>query len=371
MVEAIKKQADSLIHGPMGIVMHDPILELAQRLPSVMPQGMESFFFGNSGTEAVEGAVKLAKYVTGRPVVLGFLGGFHGRTYFSATLTASNSAYRRGCEPLVGAVYHAPFAYCYRCPVGRERSDCSVECLSGLERIFDHLAPPDQVAAMLVEPIQGEGGFVVPPPAFLQGLRRICDEHGILLIFDEIQVGFGRTGHMFAADAFDVRPDIMCIAKAMASGMPLSATVASREIMSKWAPGTHGTTFGGNPLSAAAGMATLDILTEPGFLEAARARGERLGDGLKELAGLFPDIITDVRGLGLIYGVEFADLETKKPRSDLAAAFARGCLERGLLLYPAGRWGQVVRLMPPLVATVEEMDEALDIVRVSLEDLQR
>lgn len=366
VVAAITAQAQQLIHGPMGIVMHDPILELARRLPAILPGEIDSFFFGSSGTEAVEGAVKLARNASGRHAIIGFLGGFHGRTYISTTMTTSNSRYRTGYEPLVGGVYHAPYAYCYRCPMGRTRDNCSIECLDGVQRIFDHLVEPDQVAAMLVEPIQGEGGFVPPPKEFLAGLRSICDQHGILLILDEIQVGFGRTGHMFAADAYGVRPDIMCLAKSIASGMPLGATAAPNSLMRGWGAASHGTTFGGNPVAAAAGLATLEVMTEPGFITGARARGERLGQGLRQLAAGREDIVGDLRGMGSIYGMEFADPGTKQPRGDLAGRFFRGALERGLLLYPAGRWGQVVRFMPPLTASESEIDEGLSIIEAAL-----
>jgi len=323
------------------------------------------FFFGNSGSEAVEGALKLARYVTGRPGIISFEGSFHGRTYGAATVTSVKSKYRSHYEPFVPGVYFAPFAYPYRCPAGDADENVVQWSLDGIQKIFDRFIPPDQVAAILVEPIQGEGGYVVPPAGFLPALRRVCDEHGILLILDEVQTGFGRTGQMFAAQAFNVQPDIMAIAKGIANGFPMSATVASHSLMSQWSPGAHGTTFGGNPIACAAALAVLDVIREENLLENCRTMGARLLEGFRSLKNRYP-FIGDVRGLGLMVAMELVEPGTKTPDGARAMAVLDGCLQRGLLGYMAGLKGQVIRLIPPLNVTEAQVEEALGIIDQSL-----
>jgi 4-aminobutyrate aminotransferase len=331
-----------------------------------MPDGMDMFFFGNSGAEAVEGALKLARYVTRRPGIIAFEGGFHGRTYGCASVTTSKAKYRLHYEPFVPGVYFAPYPYAFRCPLGESEEAALEWSLGGLRRIFERLILPEEVAAILVEPVQGEGGYIVPPAGFLPALREICDEHGILLILDEVQTGFGRTGQMFAAQVFGVRPDIMAIAKGIANGFPLSATVASRELMSRWLPGSHGTTYGGNPIACAAALAVLDVIQEENLLENCRKMGARLLAGFKRLQEKYA-IAGEARGLGLMLALELiVPGQGKQPNGEAAMQVLNGCLERGLLAYMAGLHGQVVRFIPPLTVTQDQADEALQILDDSL-----
>ncbi|MGW8251891.1 MAG: aspartate aminotransferase family protein [Anaerolineales bacterium] len=371
VLAAARAQMQKFSHSAVGITLHEPLLQLTQALSEVMPTGMEMFFFGNSGAEAVEGALKLARYVTGRPGIIAFEGGFHGRTYGAASVTSVKSKYRNHYEPFVPGVYFAPYAYPYRCPWGEDDESTIAWSVAGIQTLFDRLIPPSQVAAMLVEPVQGEGGYVVPPAGFLTVLRRICDEHNILLILDEVQTGFGRTGEMFAAQVFDVRPDIMAIAKGIANGFPLSATVASRELMSQWLPGAHGTTYGGNPIACAAALATLEVIHQESLLENCRIMGDRLLKGLQQFKNSYP-FIGEVRGLGLMLAMEMVVPELDKiPNPEAATALLNKCLERGLIGYMAGLHGQVVRLIPPLNVTEQQVDEALHIIADSLAEYHR
>jgi len=360
VVKAAKEQIDRLIHGPVGVVMYEPILRLAHELRPALPGGLDAFFFGNSGAEAVEGALKLARYVTERPGIICFYGGFHGRTYGAVSVTTSRAKYRAHYEPLVGAIHPLPFAYCFRCPYGQRRGHCAMECLAAVRLLFDHVIAPAEVAAILVEPIQGEGGYIVPPVEFLRGLRAICDEHGIMLIFDEVQTGFGRTGSMFAAQTFGVDPDVMAIAKGIASGFPLSATVARREVMARWTAGAHGTTFGGNPVSCAAALATLRVFQREGLAEKSRTLGEHAMKRLQAELGGRP-AVGEVRGRGLMIGVEFVDPQTGAPDPAAVKRILKQCLDDGLILYPCGTHGQAIRFIPPLVVTRAELDLGLDI----------
>lgn len=366
VLAAAREQMEKFSHSAVGVTLHEPLLRLTEALEEVMPPGMNMFFFGNSGAEAIEGALKLARYVTRRPGIIAFEGSFHGRTYGAASVTSIKSKYRLHYEPFVPGVYFAPYAYPYRCPFGEDDETVVEWSINGLQRLFDRFVPPSEVAAILVEPVQGEGGYIVPPAEFLRSLRRICDEHDILLVFDEVQCGFGRTGEMFAAQVFDVQPDIMAIAKGIANGFPLSATVASRELMSQWLPGSHGTTFGGNPIACAAALATLDIIREENLLENCRKMGVRLLDGFRALQKKYP-IIGDVRGLGLMVAMEMIVAgQGKTPNGEAAFAVLNNCLEHGLIGYMAGLHGQVVRFMPPLTVTEEQVDEALSILGESL-----
>jgi 4-aminobutyrate aminotransferase len=327
------------------------------------------FFFGNSGAEAVEGAIKLARYVTQRPVIIAFEGSFHGRTYGAASVTSVKSKYRLHYEPFVPGVYFADYAYPYRCPVGVDDETVIDWSMTSLQKIFDHFAQPSEISAILVEPIQGEGGYIVPPVGWLQILRRICDEHGILLIFDEVQSGFGRTGKMFACDNFDVKPDIMAIAKGIANGFPLSATVASRDLMAKWHAGSHGTTYGGNPIACAAALATLQVLEEENLVENAQKMGDIFLNGLKTLQGKYP-IIGESRGMGLMLAMEMiVPGEGKIPNPRAVVDVLDECLERDLLGYMAGLHGHVIRFMPPLTVSEEEVNTALSIIEDSLKSL--
>ena len=331
VVKAVQDQAARLIHYSADFYI--PLYaETCAELARIAPMKEKCrVFLGNSGTEAVEGAVKLARFVTRRQNVVAFLGAFHGRTYGSVSLTASKAKYHAGFGPMLPGVYHAPFGH--------------VADLKWFDEVlFTHLVPADEVAAIIIEPIQGEGGYVVPEDGFIQGLRRICDENGIMLISDEVQAGAGRTGKMWAIQNWDVEPDIVATAKGIASGMPLGAFIARDSLMTQWGPGAHGTTYGGNPLACAAALETIKLL-EGGLMVNARARGEQLLTGLRAVQARHPAIVKDVRGIGLMIGVEFASHE-------LAAAAEWACFQRGLLVLEAGM--TVVRIAPPLVLTADE-----------------
>ena len=322
------------------------------------------FFFGNSGSEAVEGSLKMARYVTGRPGIIAFTGSFHGRTYGAVSVTSVKSKYRSHYEPLVPGIYFADYANPFRCLVGSTPQDAVDWALGSVEKIFNHYIPAEQVAAILVEPIQGEGGYIVPPPGFLEGLRRICDEHGILLIFDEVQSGFGRTGQMFAAQTLGVRPDVMSVAKGIANGFPLGATVSSRELMGRWSAGSHGTTFGGNPVACAAAVAVQQVFAEENILENTRRMGEIFINGLREIQKKH-EFIGDVRGKGLMVAMEIVKPDKDKtPDGDKAFAILNQALERDLLGYMAGRTGNVIRFIPPLIVNEDEIHQALEILEV-------
>ncbi len=366
VLAAAQKQMNEMIHSAVGVTIHKTLLELCEALPKVLPTGLDMFFFGNSGAEAVEGAIKLARYVTNRPGIIAFEGGFHGRTYGAASVTTVKSKYRNHYEPLVPGIYFAPYPYPYRCPFGSTPEATMEWTLQGIQRLFQHQIPPQQVAAFLVEPVQGEGGYVVPPVEFLPALRKICDEYGILLIVDEVQTGFGRTGEMFASQLVGVTPDIISIAKGIASGFPLGATVANHELMSKWLAGAHGTTFGGNPIACAAALATLDVIREENLLENCRQMGKRFMTGLLNIQKKYPQI-GDVRGVGLMLALEFVHPNSNKtPYPELTMNLLNSMLEQGLVAYMAGTYGQVVRFIPPLIVTAEQVDEALGIVDASL-----
>ena len=339
VVAAIKEQAAELIHFSAADFYLPIYPEVCRRLAETAPiDGMARAYLGNSGAEVVEAAIKLARHATKRPYVVAFLGAFHGRTYGAVSLTASKAKYHRGFGPLLPGVFHAPF--------GR------VDDLRWFEDVlFDKLAPADEVAAIIVEPIQGEGGYVVPEDGFLQGLRETCDRHGILLIADEIQSGAGRTGKMWAVEHWDVKPDILLTAKGIASGMPLGAMIARADLMEAWGPGTHGSTFGGNPVACAAALVTIDLL-EGGLTANAADRGEQALAGLRPLADRFDGLVRDVRGKGLMLGVEF-------DTPDHAEAVQWACFQRGLLVLECGV--SSVRLSPPLVVTETEMSTALRI----------
>ena len=331
VVKAIQDQAGKLIHYSADFYL--PIYaETCAELARIAPMKEKCrVFLGNSGTEAVEGAIKLARFATKRQYLVAFLGAFHGRTYGSVSLTASKAKYHAGFGPMLPGIFHAPFGH--------------VEDLKWFDEVlFNHLVPASEVAAIVVEPIQGEGGYIVPEDGFMQGLRRICDEHGILLIADEVQAGAGRTGKMWSIQNWDVEPDIVATAKGIASGMPLSAFIARESLMNLWGPGAHGTTYGGNPLACAAALQTIRLL-ESGLMENATARGNELLAGLREIQKKFPAVITDVRGIGLMIGVEFDTHEH-------AAAVEWACFQRGLATLECGHY--VIRMAPPLVLTAEE-----------------
>jgi 4-aminobutyrate aminotransferase len=344
-------------------------VRLAEELAAVAPiDGGVRSFFGNSGTEAVEACIKLSRHATGRVNFIAFLGGFHGRTMGSLALTASKTIQRRGFGPMMPGVYHAPYPDCYRCPLGLKSDNCAAECLDYLEdQLFLHLVSPEEVAAIVVEPIQGEGGYVVAPDQFLQRLRELTKTHGILLVADEVQSGMGRTGKMFAIEHAGVRPDMIAVAKGIASGMPLGIAVARAGLMT-WPPGTHASTFGGNPVSCAAALATLKLLKESLVTNAAEVGGH-LKAGLTSLATTHR-LIGDVRGRGLMIGVELVrDRRTKERASEERDAAVSAAFARGLLLLGAGK--NSIRFSPPLVFTREQADETVRIFDEVLTEVEK
>ena len=357
VVVAIQKQAALLIHGQANIVIHKPMLELVAELKSIVNPEIDGFFFTNSGAEAVEGAIKLARHATGRTNIIVFQGSFHGRTVGTMSLTTSKTVYRAGYQPLMAGVFVAPYPYSYR--FGWSDDQTSQWCLDELEFLFLSQTAPGETAAILIEPILGEGGYVVPPAGFLKRLREICDRNGILLILDEIQSGFGRTGKWFAQEHFGVTPDIMTVAKGIASGLPLSGVFSRFDLMKKWQTGTHGGTYGGNAVACAAGVASIKAMKEEKMPENARVRGEQLINRLRRAQLDFP-VIGDVRGLGLMIGVEFRTLE-RKPDKVTTKSVVAECFNRKLMLLTCGTYDNVIRWIPPLIVTKNEIEEGVDI----------
>ena len=357
VVRAAQEQIGKLIHGQYTTVMHQPLLKLVERLGDVLPAGLDSLFFANSGSEAIEAALRLARQATGRPNVVVFQGGFHGRTVASATMTTSGTRFSAGFSPLMGGVHMAPFPYAYH--YGWDEQTATEFCLRELDYLFATATAPGETAAFFVEPVLGEGGYVPANTAFLRGLRERADEHGILLVFDEIQTGFGRTGKFWGHDHFGVKADVVTIAKGLASGFPLSGIAASKELMAKAFPGSQGGTYGGNAVSCAAALATLDVIEEEGLVANAAARGKQLLEGARLIGDKTP-AIGDVRGLGLLVGSEFTTADGK-PDNATAQAAQREAARRGLLLLTCGAYMNVVRMIPPLVVTSEQIDEALTI----------
>ena len=357
VVRAVQEQAAKLLHAQVNIIFHPPLLQLTEELRTIVPEGLDCFFFSNSGAEAIEAAVKLARQASGRPNIIVFQGGFHGRTAMTMALTTSKTIYRAGYQPLPAGVVVAPYPYAHR--YGWSPEETEAFCLRELELLLKSQTAPSETAAMLVEPVLGEGGYVVPPAGFLTGLRRICDEHGILLIADEVQSGFGRTARWFGIDHFGVVPDIMVMAKGLASGLPMSGVAARRELMERWTPGSHGGTYGGNAVTCAAAVATIQAIRDENMLANAERMGRRLASGLCDLQSEFP-AISDVRGLGLMMGAEFTAADGS-PATSLAKRVVQGCLQRRLILLTCGTWDNTVRWIPPLIVTAEQIDEALGI----------
>jgi 4-aminobutyrate aminotransferase len=347
VLAAIREQASDLVHYSASDFYLPIYAETAREIARIAPmRGKLRTYLGNSGTEVVETAMKLARHHTRRPYIVGFLGGFHGRTYGSVSLTASKAKYHARFDPLLPGIYHAPFGH--------------VADLAYFDEVlFNHLIPADEVAAIVVEPIQGEGGYVVPETGFLEGLRELCDRHGILLVADEIQSGTGRTGRMWAVDHWDVEPDILLTAKGIASGMPLGAMVARAEIMESWSVGAHGSTYGGNPVACAAALATIELL-EGGLVDNAAVRGEQAFAGLATIAAKHRGLVTDVRGKGLMIGIEF-----DSPEHAEEVQFA--AFERGLLVLECGV--RTVRMCPPLIVSEAEMATGLRLFGEAIDDV--
>ncbi len=351
VVEAISRQASRFIHAQANCYRHDLMEPLAARLASIAPKTIDRFFFANSGAEITEAAVKLAKQATGRTNVIVFKGSFHGRTHMTMAMTTSKSIYRAGHAPLPAGVYVAP----YPDPLVDDTAAEVERVLAGFEDVLKTISAPSETAAAIIEPVLGEGGYIPAPPGFLEGIARRCREHGILFIVDEVQCGFGRTGKMFAVEHHDVEPDVICMAKGIASGFPFAALGTRCELDDLWPTGSHGGTYGGNPIGCAAALATIDILTADGFLDHVVARGEQLRVGLTRIKREI-GAIRQVRGLGLMVAAEFSS-------ADLAEAVRRHCLDEGrLITMTAGAAGTTLRFMPPLTVSAEEIDIALEIL---------
>ena len=369
VVRAIQLQAEKFLHISSDYY-HESMVRLGEKLDEIAPFDEPAVsFLTNSGTEAVEAALKLARFHTHRPYLVNFYGGFHGRTYGSISMTASKAAQHKGFAPLLSSVIHTPYADPYH-PIlayNARQKDYGDACVDYLEdTIFRHDVPADEVAAILLEPIQGEGGYIVPAPHFLPRLRELCNKHGILLIADEVQSGAGRTGCWWASEHFGVQPDIVCTAKGIASGMPLGAMIARKSVMS-WGHGTHGNTYGGNPLACAAALETIRLL-ESGFMENARVVGEHLMTALHAIARRHT-CIGDVRGIGLMIGVEFVvDQDSREPAHDFMEQIVHAAYERGLLLLGCGR--SVIRIAPPLNINMQLVNEALLIFEDSISEIE-
>lgn len=357
--ERVARQLERFVHTG-GIYYNDTTVEAAELLTSITPAGLDMLFFSNAGAEAVDGALKLARFVTGRQGIVAFSGAFHGRTLGAVSVTTSSARYRSRYHPLLPSVYHAPYPHCYRCPLGLRPESCSLACFRALEEMLRRLIRPDEVAAVLIEPVLGEGGYAPAPFEFLRLLRRFCDEHGILLIFDEVQSGMGRTGEWFAAQRYGVTPDVMTVAKGIASGFPLSAVVATRRIMEQWPCGAHGTTFGGNPVACAAAIATIETIRDERLLPRCRELGERAMAQLRGMQEQRP-LIGDVRGMGLMIGVELVEPDAR-PATDACQRLLEYCRQRGLLIINCGPDQNVIRLVPALTIADDELEQALSIL---------
>jgi 4-aminobutyrate aminotransferase len=365
VVAAIAEQAGRFIHAQVNVYRHDLLERLAARLAEVCPDPIDTFFFANSGSEATEGAVKLAKQLTGRPNIVVFTGSFHGRTHLTMAMTTSKTAYRAGHGPLPSGIFVAPYPAAL--DFGGDAEAASAACLAHVRHLLASQTAPAETAAVVIEPVLGEGGYVPAPSSFLRGLAELCAGHGILFVADEVQTGFGRTGKMFAVEHHGIRPDVVVLAKGLGSGFPISAVGASAELMGRWPRGSHGGTYGGNPIGCAAALATLDVLAEDGFLEHVAARGRQLADGLADACGGDPGV-AEVRSLGLMVAVEFRHPDTGIPDTTRVSAILGHCLADGhLILMSAGTYSQVVRFMPPLVVSEAEIDEGLRVFQKALE----
>lgn len=370
VVEAIKKQAEAFTHTCFMVSPYASAVALAEKLCAAVPgDSTKAAMLVNSGAEAVENAIKIARYHTKREAVIAFENAFHGRTLLTMSLTSKIKPYKFGFGPFAPEVYRAPFAYCYRCPINLEYPSCEAACADCLTQMFNTYVAPENTAAVIMEPVQGEGGFIAPPPEFVKKIRSICDEHGILLIADEIQTGMGRTGTLFAMEQFGVEADITTVAKSLAAGMPLSAVVGKKEIMDSVHLSGIGGTYGGNPVACAAALAVFDIVERDGLLEQSTTLGNNLTNRLKGFYKEF-SFIGEVRGMGPMAAIELVeDRETKTPAPEKAKALTQYCYKRGLILLTCGVHGNVVRFLMPLVISQEQLEKGMQIVHDGLKTL--
>ncbi len=370
VVEAIKDQAELYSHTCFGLFGYESYLRLAQRLNELVPgDSPKRTFFMNSGAEAVENAVKIARYVTGRKSIIAFDDAFHGRTYMTLSLTSQVDPYKKGFGPFAPEVYHIPFAYCYRCPLRLTHPSCGCACTAFLEQAFDKLVDAGDVAAVIAEPVLGEGGFIVPPPEYMGKIKEICDRHGILLIADEIQTGIGRTGKWFAMEHWGVEPDIVCTAKALGGGFPISGITGKQEIMDGVHASGIGTTYGGSPTGCRAGLAVLEVIESEGLLARADLIGGRLKSRFLALQERYP-VIGDVRGLGAMVGMELVeDPTTKKPATDFAKRLRTRLYQNGVVNIGAGTYYNVLRILVPLTIEDETLERGLDILERTMAEV--
>ncbi|HDN79547.1 MAG TPA: aminotransferase class III-fold pyridoxal phosphate-dependent enzyme [Chloroflexi bacterium] len=361
VVEAICDQARTLIHGASHVGYMEPYVELLEALREIAPGDLKNGkgILMNSGSEAVETGVKLARYVTNRPMILAFTDSFHGRPMGALALTASSELYRRRLSGLFTGVYHTPYPYCFRCPLKHKSPEtCGLACLNLVEKALQTVVPPEDLAGIIVEPIAGEGGYIVPPDGFLQALREICDRYGALLIADEVQTGLGRTGKMFAVEHWGVEPDIICLAKALGGGLPLGGVLARAELMDAWPPAAQGTTFGGNPIACRAGLATLRIVQEENLMAHAVEVGDYIQSRFREAQKELP-IIGDVRGKGLMVGVELVNADGS-PASEIIKKVIKDIGANGVVITKCG--ASTLRIAPPLIISKEQASEGVDII---------
>ena len=372
IVQTICEQAGKLIHSCIHVVNYEPYIKLARRLTEITPGSFKKrAIMLNSGSEAVENAIKIVRQYTGRPAIISFENSFHGRTYMALTLTGKWDPYKVGFGPFVPGVHMTPYAYCYRCPFHLEYPGCGLACVHHIEKsILKTQVPAKEVAAIITEPIQGEGGFIAPPPDYFKEIKRICDDHDIALIVDEIQTGFARTGKMWAIEHYGVEPDIIVMAKAIASGLPLSAVVARDEMMRDVYPGSLGSTYGGNPIACATALKVIDIIENEGIVERAAVLGRKLRKRLDEMAANH-GVIGEVRGKGPMLAMEFVkDRKTKEPHPDATSRVLKGALAKGLMTLKAGLYGNCVRLHPPLTIEDDLLEKGLNILEDAIKEAE-
>jgi 4-aminobutyrate aminotransferase/(S)-3-amino-2-methylpropionate transaminase len=370
VLKAVRDQIDQYIHTCFHVVMYEPYVELARRLNSLTPGRFpKKTMFANSGAEAVENAIKIARHATGRPATIAFEDAFHGRTLLAVSLTSKMKPYKFGFAPYAPEIYRIPYAYCYRCAFNLEYPSCELHCAYSLKEFFHTHISAENVAALIVEPVLGEGGFVIPPKEYFKVLQKICQDNGIVFIADEIQSGFGRTAKMFAMEHYEVTPDIITMAKSLAGGFPLSAITGRAELMDHPQPGGLGGTYGGNPVACRAGLAVLDQFEKKDLLSRAEKIGKKVLEKFKDFYDRFPSV-GDVRGLGAMVGMELVtDRKSKEPATALTKRLIETCREKGLLMISAGTHANVIRPLMPLVITDEQLEHGLLIIEESFEEL--
>lgn len=366
LVDAAVEQMKRMGHVSFNLASYPVAVSLATRLRELLPSGVDSFFFTNSGAEAVEGALKLARYVSGKGTIIAFRGSFHGRTMGAASVTSSNLSFRKRYSPFLPQVYFAPYPYCYRCSFAQQPDTCHLECLEYLKKDLQLVIPPEEVSAILFEPVQGEGGYIVPPEKYVRALGELARNIDTLLVFDEVQTGIGRTGRFLAEEHFGVVPDIICMGKAVGGGFPMSVVAARKDLMQQWVAGAHGTTFGAHPVACAASLAMLDIVASPRFLADVEKNGQYFRSRLNELQKKFT-MIGQIRGLGLMNAIEMVK-QDGTPDSDFCGEVIHNMMKRKILLMKCGAEGQTIRFIPPLNITRQLLDEVIQSLSESISE---